>query len=111
VSLPTERLKEKLVKLRSEMQRLAEIEKQMLVSPDQQISLTDPDARSMATSGRGSGAGRHGEPLDLTVANGGADLALLAGNADWDLIVPGATRFVFVRPRKEDHPADPALRS
>jgi hypothetical protein len=24
-------------------------------SPDQQISLTDPDARSMATSGRGSG--------------------------------------------------------
>jgi hypothetical protein len=37
------------------MQRLAEIEKQMLVSPDQQISLTDPDLRSMATSGRGSG--------------------------------------------------------
>ena len=28
---------------------------QMLASPDQQISLTDPDARSMATSGRGSG--------------------------------------------------------
>ena len=27
----------------------------MLTSPDQQISLTDPDARSMATSGRGSG--------------------------------------------------------
>jgi hypothetical protein len=24
-------------------------------SPDQQMSLTDPDARSMATSGRGSG--------------------------------------------------------
>ena len=27
----------------------------MLAAPDQQISLTDPDARSMATSGRGSG--------------------------------------------------------
>jgi hypothetical protein len=27
----------------------------MLASPDQQISLTDPDCRSMATSGRGSG--------------------------------------------------------
>jgi hypothetical protein len=27
----------------------------MLESPDQQVSLTDPDARSMATSGRGSG--------------------------------------------------------
>jgi hypothetical protein len=37
------------------MQRLAAIEKQMLASPDQQISLTDPDSRSMATSGRGSG--------------------------------------------------------
>jgi hypothetical protein len=29
--------------------------KQMLASPDQQISLTDPDSRSMATTGRGSG--------------------------------------------------------
>jgi hypothetical protein len=28
---------------------------EMLASPDQQISLTDPDSRSMATSGRGSG--------------------------------------------------------
>jgi hypothetical protein len=27
----------------------------MLTSPDQQVSLTDPDSRSMATSGRGSG--------------------------------------------------------
>ena len=27
----------------------------MLAAPDQQIPLTDPDARSMATSGRGSG--------------------------------------------------------
>jgi hypothetical protein len=27
----------------------------MLASPDQQISLTDPDSRSMATSGRGPG--------------------------------------------------------
>ena len=55
LALKTTRLKEKLAKLESEMQRLAAIEKQMLASPDQQISLTDPDARSMATSGRGSG--------------------------------------------------------
>ncbi len=55
LALKTTRLKEKLAKLESEMQRLAAIEKQMLTSPDQQISLTDPDARSMATSGRGSG--------------------------------------------------------
>jgi transposase len=51
----TTRLKEKIARLGQEMQRLAELEAQMLASPDQQISLTDPDARSMATSGRGSG--------------------------------------------------------
>ena len=51
----TTRLKEKLVKLAAEMRRLDGIEAQMLSAPDQQISLTDPDSRSMATSGRGSG--------------------------------------------------------
>jgi transposase len=51
----TAHLKEKLAKLASEVQRLKAIEKAMLASPDQQISLTDPDSRSMATSGRGSG--------------------------------------------------------
>jgi hypothetical protein len=51
----TAHLKEKLTKLESEMQRLAAMEKLMLGSADQQISLTDPDSRSMATSGRGSG--------------------------------------------------------
>jgi len=49
------RLTEKLSKLKEEMAKLAVYEKQMLASPDQQISLTDPDSRSMATSGRGSG--------------------------------------------------------
>ena len=49
------RLSEKLPKLKEEMAKLAAYEKQMLASPDQQISLTDPDSRSMATSGRGSG--------------------------------------------------------
>jgi transposase len=51
----TTRLKEKLAKLRQEMQRLEKLEARMLATPDQQISLSDPDARSMATSGRGSG--------------------------------------------------------
>ena len=37
------------------MQRLNGLEARMLATPDQQISLTDPDSRSMATSGRGSG--------------------------------------------------------
>ena len=48
-------LREKIAKLGDEMRRLAGLEARMLERPDQQISLTDPDARSMATSGRGSG--------------------------------------------------------
>ena len=51
----TARLKEKLIKLEEEVKRLKAIEKVMLAAPDQQISFTDPDSRSMATSGRGSG--------------------------------------------------------
>ncbi|KEX93577.1 transposase [Pseudomonas putida] len=50
-----ERLKEKIETLKKQMQKLKEIEAQLHESPDQQISLTDPDARSMATSGRGTG--------------------------------------------------------
>jgi transposase len=48
-------LKDKIAKLKEQMQCLRAIEAQMLATPDQQISLTDPDSRSMATSGRGSG--------------------------------------------------------
>src|ERR1700730_746862 len=51
----TTRLKDKIAKLKEEMQRLHGLKARMLATPDQQISLTDPDARSMATSGRGSG--------------------------------------------------------
>ena len=43
----TEHLKEKLAKLASELERLKAIEKEMLASPDQQISLTDSDSRSI----------------------------------------------------------------
>jgi transposase len=48
-------LKEKVAAVKAQMQKLGEIEREMLKSPDQQVSLTDPDARSMATSGRGTG--------------------------------------------------------
>jgi len=51
----TARLKDKIAILKEEMRRLEKLEAQMLAAPDQQISLSDPDARSMATSGRGSG--------------------------------------------------------
>ena len=51
----TTRLKEKIAKLKEEVRRLHGLRARMLAVPDQQISLTDPDSRSMATSGRGSG--------------------------------------------------------
>ena len=54
-STKIDRLAGKITKLREEMQRLEKLEVRMLGEPDQQISLTDSDARSMATSGRGSG--------------------------------------------------------
>ena len=37
------------------MQHLKEIGQQVEAAPDKQVSLTDPDARSMATSGKGTG--------------------------------------------------------
>jgi len=52
LTLKTVLTKEKLEKLKSEMDQLAAIEKQVLASADQQLSLIDPDSRSMATSGR-----------------------------------------------------------
>lgn len=51
----TNRLKDTIAKLKEQMQHLGKLRVQMLAAPDQQISLTDPDSRSMATSGRGSG--------------------------------------------------------
>jgi len=48
-------LKEKLAKVRRQMEALGAIDQQLKDTPDHQISLTDPDARSMTSSGRGTG--------------------------------------------------------
>ena len=50
-----EHLKEKVETVKAQTQRLKQLGEQMAKAPDEQISLTDPDARSMATSARGSG--------------------------------------------------------
>jgi len=49
----TERLENKITKLKKEIERLNNIETQLLAAPDKQISLTDPDSRSMITRGAG----------------------------------------------------------
>jgi len=48
------RLREKIAGLRRQMQALKVMEQTVHDAPDQQVSLTDPDARSMATSGKGT---------------------------------------------------------
>jgi len=48
-------LQEKLATVRAQAQKLAEIGGKLEAAADRQVSLTDPDARSMATSGRGTG--------------------------------------------------------
>ena len=48
-------LKGKLARVKDQMRKFEQIGEQMEQAPDQQISQTDPDARSMATSGRGTG--------------------------------------------------------
>ena len=50
-----EHLKQKVETVKAEMQRLKQIGEQMAAAPDGQVSLTDPDARSMATSGHRTG--------------------------------------------------------
>jgi transposase len=49
------RLKDKIAGLHRQMQDLKAMARRVEAAPDQQVSITDPDARSMATSGRGSG--------------------------------------------------------
>lgn len=49
----SERLENKIDKLKKEIARLNEIEAQLQATPDKQLSLTDPDARSMKSRGAG----------------------------------------------------------
>jgi transposase len=105
----TAHLKEKLAKLEEEMAKLAAYEKQMLAACDQQISLTDPDSRSMATSGRGSGVvgynvqvavdTEHHLIVTHEVTNSGSDRAQLANVASQAKAVLGIDKLEAVADR------------
>jgi transposase len=109
LGVKTAHLKEKLAKLASELQRLKVIEKAMLATPDQQISLTDSDSRSMATSGRGSGIvgynvqvavdTEHHLIVTHEVTNTGSDRSQLANIALQAKQVLGAERLDAVADR------------
>jgi hypothetical protein len=62
----TTRLKEKIAGPRRQMQALREMGQQVEAAPDQQVSLTDPDARLMATSGKGTGSSIEIRPLSTS---------------------------------------------
>jgi len=55
VEAKTERLGEKIKTLREQMQRMDEIREQLKSEPDEQLSHTDPDARSMMSQAKGTG--------------------------------------------------------
>jgi transposase len=87
----TDRIQHKLAKLREQLRDLHQVRGELQRQPDGQISLTDPDARSMATSGRGTGIvgynvqiaadTRHHLIVAHDVLNVGHDRTALAGMA------------------------------
>src|SRR6201982_493237 len=91
------------------MQRLEALDVRMHATPGQQISLTDPDARSMATSGRGSGVvgynvqiavdTEHHLIITHEVTNRGSDRAQLANIASQAKDVLGVDRLDAVADR------------
>jgi hypothetical protein len=109
LALKTAHIKDELAKLASEVERLKAVEKEMLASPDEQISLTDPDSRSMATSGRGSGVvgynvqvavdTEHHLIITHEVTNTGSDRSQLANMAKQAKAVLGADHLDAVADR------------
>jgi transposase len=82
----TERLEGKIAKLKEEVARLKDIEKILHDTPDKQLSLSDPDARSMKTRGTGivgynvqaAVDSKHHLIVTHEVTNNGSDKAQLA---------------------------------
>ena len=55
VEAKTERLREKIQTLREQMRRMDAIREELKRQPEEQLSLTDPDARSMISQAKGTG--------------------------------------------------------
>jgi transposase len=104
-----EHLQDKLRTMREQMRRMQGIEQQLKHEPDGQLSLTDPDARSMATSGRGSGIvgynvqvavdAKHHLIVAHEVTNSGSDRAQLAPMAAAAREAMGKTKLQAVADR------------
>lgn len=105
----TARLKDKIVKLKRQMKDMQAMEQQLREAPDGQVSLTDPDARSMATSGRGTGIvgynvqtavdDKHHLIVAHEVTNVGHDRAALATMAEQARSATGVENLTVIADR------------
>lgn len=62
-------LQHKIATVREHMKQLESLGEAMRRTPDQQLSMTDPDARSMVTHGRGSGVVGYNVQMAVEAAN------------------------------------------
>jgi transposase len=103
------RLNDKIAKLKQQMVQLQVMEQRLRSEPGGQVSLTDPDARSMATSGRGTGIvgynvqtavdSKHHLIVAHEVTNVGHDRAALASMAEQARDATGSESLTVVADR------------
>lgn len=103
------RLQDKIAGLKRFMHEMQTLESTIGTAPDQQISLTDPDARSMATSGKGTGIvgynvqtavdAKHHLIVAHEVTNVGHDRTQLANMARQAKEIMGSPRLTVVADR------------
>ena len=104
-----ERLAEKIEILKEQTKKLKALEAEMLEAEDKQLSLTDPDARSMMTSGRGTGMvgynvqasvdARHHLIIDHEITQTGLDNGQLEDMATRAKAVIGTDKLTVVADR------------
>jgi transposase len=109
VEAKTARLREKIERLRKQVRQLGELKEQLQGQEDAQLSRTDPDARSMATHGKGSGVvgynvqaavdTKHHLIVAHEVTNNGSDRGQLANMANQARDAMGKTRLQAIADR------------
>src|SRR3972149_3906864 len=103
----TERLQDKIAVLKARMQELKAVEVRLNATPEKQISLTDPDARSMKTRGTGivgynaqiAVEAKHHLIVANEVTNDGVDRSQLSSMAQQARSARGSTELPAVADR------------